>query len=296
MKVASFVVFISVLWSAAVWANDSLFDPYHYEGKSRQYALLLTSDDAASVRMAARDIYTDVEFNHSLIDIVALRLSAFGRLHGGVEVDAAAWCGRVLEKYGSQRHDVILNTVLHSVNSTKVRRYLRRTLKESSLRRNTTSLAPDDGRLLQLHGDLVAVTNGLPVKPRVVAKKQKPVVAPLSADDQRLIDELAVDDAMAIRFVAKKIISDQRFDVRLLDHVAEKVLVNALEAKGRLADSIAWLCKALAASGNSRYYRALNAAKVSGKSSSLRMHARFALKKLEYSAANQYRQGMVNKG
>ncbi len=101
---------------------------------------------------------------------------------------------------------------------------------------------------------------------------------------------------MAIRFVAKKIISDQRFDVRLLDHVAEKVLVNALEAKGRLADSIAWLCKALAASGNSRYYRALNAAKVSGKSSSLRMHARFALKKLEYSAANQYRQGMVNKG
>ncbi|PWK51973.1 hypothetical protein [Pleionea mediterranea] len=114
-------------------------------------------------------------------------------------------------------------------------------------------------------------------------------------DDQlgKFKQALFSEDALLLRKTAKSIIKQNLFSPELLDYAAERILTTKTYSSDYMVDAISWVCKALAASDNSRYYSALKTVAESSTSSKVRGYAESSYEQLNASDKNQYSQGMI---
>ncbi|WP_455385608.1 hypothetical protein, partial [Acidihalobacter prosperus] len=119
--------------------------------------------------------------------------------------------------------------------------------------------------------------------------------AALSAGDQYDLQQLLSGNPVSIRAAARNIYHQGRAAPQVLDTVAEIVLERVGEQGRTYVDALSWGCKALARSGNKRYYdavhKAANDPKANGK---LRKYCGRAASDLGGPAGAQYRMGMVS--
>ena len=101
-------------------------------------------------------------------------------------------------------------------------------------------------------------------------------------------ESLLIADPSGLRYTAKRLYSMDIKDQETLDAVATRIWVEK-DAKGKeLADGLAWLCKVLGRSGDSRYFQFLKTVSKEASSSKLKRHAKKALKLLQESEVEQF--------
>lgn len=148
------------------------------------------------------------------------------------------------------------------------------------------------------YGQLVKSVRG-PLTPIVVETPPAPVAAPAlvsvsvnapaarnsgnaGGEAQTYIKQLGSDNAIAQRDAAKRIIRARLYDAKVMD-AAEKALLKGYNSHcndRNQVDAMAWLCKALGASGNSKYRDALNTVSRDAANRKLRGYAQKALAQL----------------
>lgn len=109
-----------------------------------------------------------------------------------------------------------------------------------------------------------------------IPSKSEPYSGP-NPDDAALI---MTTQPMALRKLARRLVSRRVSDTQLLDRVAERVQILANPGDEYELDALVYLCRLLGASGNNKYIDALNAVSAGGESLGLRQQARFAREKL----------------
>ncbi|WP_051278706.1 hypothetical protein [Solimonas flava] len=81
--------------------------------------------------------------------------------------------------------------------------------------------------------------------------------AELSAGDQYNLDQIRSGSPAAIRAAAQNIEASGTASPVVTDALAEALLQNQTQSANTYVDALSWSCKALAATGNKRYYAAL---------------------------------------
>ncbi len=123
------------------------------------------------------------------------------------------------------------------------------------------------------------------------------LISPANASDvvnQRYIDQLTKGGMTSVKQAAQSIYNTNLRDTEVLDVAAEVLLQRYPSASGRDIDPLAWVCRALGNSRNSRYYSALNEVNNSNSSAKLRKYARKALNELGGASGEQYTKGTID--
>src|SRR5690606_12704816 len=81
--------------------------------------------------------------------------------------------------------------------------------------------------------------------------------AALSAGDQYNLDQIRSGSPGGIRAAAQNIEASHAAPVEVADALAEALLQNQTQSSNTYVDALAWGCRALAATGNKRYYTTL---------------------------------------
>lgn len=111
---------------------------------------------------------------------------------------------------------------------------------------------------------------------------------------QRYINQLTRGGSVSIKQAAQSIYNTGERDTEVLDVAAEVLLQRYPMAGSSDIDSLAWVCRALGNSRNSRYYSTLKEVVESDAHRKLRKYAKKALKEVKRSDAEQYRKGSVD--
>jgi hypothetical protein len=114
--------------------------------------------------------------------------------------------------------------------------------------------------------------------------------------EKRYIDRLAKGGPESIRDVAESMFHANASNTEVLDVAAEVMLQKYSRASLDFgsADAVAWLCKALAASGNNRYKAAVDEVAAKTDNRKLRGHCEKASKALKKGATDSYQAGTVD--
>jgi hypothetical protein len=108
------------------------------------------------------------------------------------------------------------------------------------------------------------------------------------AQQDLMIQILASDDSEQIKQLAKQLYRAPVQDQLILDKIADLIATNYQKELPDKGDTIAWLCRAIGASGNGRYYTLLLDVKRHGAHKKVRNYAKIGLKQLGYATADQY--------
>lgn len=139
------------------------------------------------------------------------------------------------------------------------------------------------------YGHLVKSVRG-PLKPQqpvivqpVVQTVTVPVAKPSAADNaQKYVKQIKSGDARSQRDAAKRIIREQLFDSSVMDVVSSQLKqdFNQNARDRNHIDAMAWMCKALGASGNSKYRDTLALVSKEAQNRKLRGYAQKSLAQL----------------
>lgn len=118
----------------------------------------------------------------------------------------------------------------------------------------------------------------------------------LDETDMRYIDRLVKGGPDTLRDVAQSLYESPSTPTEVLDVAAEVMLEKYPRASldRNSSDAVAWLCKALAASGNNRYKAAIDQVVDKGENRKMRGHCEKASKALSGGATNSFTAGTVN--
>lgn len=112
--------------------------------------------------------------------------------------------------------------------------------------------------------------------------------------DQGYIDLLSTGNSSNIKQVAQSIYKTGNKNTQVLDVAAEVLLSSYPTVNIVNLDSLAWLCRAIGSSQNSRYYSALNEVVESNSHRKLRKYAKKALQEVGPLSGKQYLKGSVD--
>jgi hypothetical protein len=115
----------------------------------------------------------------------------------------------------------------------------------------------------------------------------------LNSEFGRYISEINSNNPDNIRRIARQIYKERKFSTEILDHAAERILSEKALDDKRMLDAVAWLCRVLGASENSRYYSTIKHTAEKSESSKIRKYAKKALKSIQESSEEQYQLGQV---
>jgi len=115
-----------------------------------------------------------------------------------------------------------------------------------------------------------------------VASKKKASSGGLTGKTQKYLKQIKSGNALQQRDAAKRIIRARLFDTKVMDVVASQLLkdFNKKPRDRYHIDAMAWICKALGASGNSKYRDTLSTVMKDAKSRKLRGYAKKSLGQL----------------
>ncbi len=124
------------------------------------------------------------------------------------------------------------------------------------------------------------------------------LISPANASDvvnQRYIDQLTKGGVVSIKQAAQSIYNTGLRDTEVLDVAAEVLLQRYPAASRRDLDALAWLCRALGSSLNSRYYTTLNEVINNPNTQrKLRKYAKKGLNQLGEKGGEQYTKGTID--
>ncbi len=112
--------------------------------------------------------------------------------------------------------------------------------------------------------------------------------------DQRYINQLTRGGNASIKQAAQSIYNTGESDIEVLDVAAEVLLQRYAKAGNSDIDTLAWVCRALGNSDNSRYSSALNEVANSDAHKKLRKYAKKARKQVGEPDKTQYVKGSVD--
>jgi hypothetical protein len=103
-----------------------------------------------------------------------------------------------------------------------------------------------------------------------------------------IIQILSTQDFEQIKQLAKQLYQAPIQDQIILDKIADLIVKNYLIEQLEKADTTAWLCRAIGASSNGRYYTLLLDVKRHAAHKKVRKYAKIGLKQIGYATADQY--------
>lgn len=167
-------------------------------------------------------------------------------------IDEMAWLCKALAASGDSQYRPLFEEVIANTPSTKLKRY-----------------AKQSHALIEEYAQRSRILN-----------ETKSWDESLSAEDNRLINMLNSDNVALKRDAAKIIMRSVKIDEKVFDAAAAALNTMAAEnhPNSTSVDTMAWLCKSLAASGNSKYVETLQKIHDDTSSTKLKMHASKALK------------------
>lgn len=115
----------------------------------------------------------------------------------------------------------------------------------------------------------------------------------MNASSRYLLQQIEQGGPASIRAAARTIERSGERDIRVLDALAEAMLQNYRIVNNTNTDAMAWACKALAASGNRRYYSAVKEV-AEFDNRKLQKYCERAAENLGGAEGEQYTQGMVS--
>lgn len=118
--------------------------------------------------------------------------------------------------------------------------------------------------------------------------------ADLSPADQHYIAQISQGGPVSIRDAARSIEASRNTNPQVLDTLAEALLKNYQQSGKSYADAVAWSCKGLAASGNKRYFTAIDTVAKNAPSRGAVKHCSRAADALGSAEGEQYTAGMIS--
>lgn len=200
--------------------------------------------------------------DQGLYQKIAEILSAgYGQDYGTDHIDEMAWLCKALAASGDLQYRTLLDEVAQNSPSVKLQKYARQS-----------------SELIEQYAQRSQVLNATDSWDEQ-----------LSAEDNRLVNMLNSTDVALKRDAAKIIVRTVTNDKKVFAAVAStlKAMVDESSYDSLSVDTMAWLCKALAASGDARYLEALEFVRNNTSNSKLWTHAGKAIKALNSSAAKR---------
>lgn len=167
-------------------------------------------------------------------------------------IDEMAWLCKALAASGDSQYRPLFEEIIDNSPSTKLQRY-----------------AEQSHALIEEYAQRSQVLN-----------ETESWDESLSAEDNRLVNMLNSDNLALKRDAAKMIVRSTNPDEKVFDTAAAALTTMATESRSESTyiDTMAWLCKSLAASGNSKYVETLQHVHDNTSSTKLKTYASKALK------------------
>jgi hypothetical protein len=187
--------------------------------------------------------------------VAALLRDGYAKSSDSDHVDEMSWLCKALSASGDPKYEVLLNEIAKQAPSSKLRHYAKQSIG-----------------MIEEYAERTQIL-----------KSTETWHADLSIEDNRLLNMLNSEKIQLKKDAAKTIVRS----IKVHDKVYEVVAAELLDmmAAGNLGtkdiDTMAWLCKALAASGNSKYGETLKQVKVETESPKLQTYASRALKQID---------------
>lgn len=204
------------------------------ENVENQYLSIITGDNVAAKIAAAKKITRSFVKNDKIfIEIERQLLDVYNNGSRGNYIDQMAWFCKALASSGKEKYIKTLQQVAKHANNSKLQHYARQSV-------GTFAFHEKRNRILS----------------RVVEYTDQG----FDADSAQLAVMLRSDEFVLKRDAAKGIVRSTSFDSRLFD-IVEQELVKGLSAKpdnyNTYVDTMSWMCKALAVSGNQKHAKTL---------------------------------------
>jgi hypothetical protein len=169
--------------------------------------------------------------------------------------DEMSWMCKALAASGDLQHKDLLNEIAQKAPSTKLQRYARQS-----------------SELIEQYAERSKVLNSADSWDDQ-----------LSGEENRLVNMLKSNDVTLKRDAAKIIVRNFKTDEKVFGAVASalKELSEKAKSDSVSIDTMAWLCKALAASGNNKYLEDLESVRAKTQSVKLQTYTAKAIKALK---------------
>ena len=205
-----------------------------------------------AAKIISRSGLKDQELYQKVAEILR---AGYAREHETDHTDEMAWMCKALAASGDLQYRALLEEVTQKSPSIKLQRYA----KQSS-------------EMIEQYAQrskVLNTTDGWDDQ--------------LSAEENRLVNMLSSDDVALRRDAAKVIVRNAKTDEKVFVAVAStlKKMSEEFRSDSLSVDVMAWLCKALAASGDSRYLEDLEFVRNNTQNVKLRTYAEKAIKSIK---------------
>ena len=224
--------------------------------RSAEVEVLMTGLDSPSSstrinasKVISRSGLTDQEL---YTKVATLLKDGYAARKDADHIDEMAWLCKALAASGDSQYRPLFEEIVAKTPSTKLKRY-----------------AKQSHALIEEYAQRSWILN-----------RTETWDESLSAADNRLVNMLNSDNLALQRDAAKILVRSIKTDEKVFDAAAAALTTMAAEnhPKSTYADTMAWLCKSLAASGNSKYVETLQQIHDSTNSLKLKRYASKALK------------------
>jgi hypothetical protein len=204
------------------------------ENVENQYLSTLTGGSLAAKIMVAKRITQSQVINDKIfIELEKQILEGYNSGSGSKHIDQMAWFCKALASSGNVKYLKSLQQVAKDAEDPKLQHYARQSVDSFSFhkKRNQT-----------------------------LSRSAEYTSQGFTADSAQLAVMLKSDEFVMKRDAAKKIVRGASVDPRLFDIVEQELLQGLSEKPGNYSvyvDTMAWMCKALAVSGNTNYAKVL---------------------------------------
>ncbi len=236
-------LFFSLLTAPVVLAAGSVVDQ-----QIDKLIPVFESGNPAQVKKAAGSLAWTGISSPRLFDVVQTRLLNSYELTSKANIELSGWLIKALSYSGNDKYRGTLEKMLDEAAAKKVRGYAKKAL-------------PDLDRFKSWNPEINQGLTGLNQE---------------QTEQQRVKNMLASSNVELLRVGAKRIVHAYSFDNALLK-LAESRLIKEYSSNNTdkvFIDAMAWLCKALASSGDTQYKATLTTVEQGATSKKLRKYAR----------------------
>jgi hypothetical protein len=201
---------------------------------------LLLDGDTQKIRQAAKIMTSGEQNTLENLRLLATIIEQEFESAPSSRIDALSWGCRALAATGDSQYNPLLKKVYQSqVTHRKLRKYAKRAYQELAL------LPPNPAKN---KGNILLPT-GLPTN---ISRDFIPKASLLASE--RKTFAIAKGDWQAIKFIAQQLTDLEKPDTKLLDALSQFLIENYVHnLDNEQIDVLAWICRALGQSNNSRY-------------------------------------------
>jgi len=243
--------------------------------QQQHYQAQLSSTNFRQVQNAFENIVLKHENNPEILDLAAQILIEHIPFHRQKEEDTLAWACRALGESNSTRYVQLLSKIINGNASKKIKKYASKALKKTFPSNKADSYVAGTVNLVALHEAYQAREKYTPSEKHII--------------------NIANDNLFEIKLLSEEIYQGKNVSPLTLDLLAQFLSENNKNVNNKNADTLAWVCKAIAKAGKSRYKNTIEEIIRTTDSRRVRSHCKKANKSLfRDSTTDSYTFGDVN--